>query len=336
MGDDQRNLDQKLEALHIVVADPKMRDLYEKASELSRHNATVLLVGESGTGKDCLAKFIHYTGNRKDKPFLHVNCSAIPDELFESELFGYASGTFTGAQYAGKKGILESAAGGTVFLDEIGEMQLANQVKLLQFLQTKSIIRLGGQAPIALDVRIVSATNRDLKKMVAEGTFREDLYYRIQVVTLEIPPLRERWPDVLALMDFFGDTLEQQFGPRKEFTPEALVRLKKSDWSGNVREIQNFMERLYVLDEGKTIDDQRLAELLNYNSSPKRVISSQEVAVIPGHRTLKEAMAAFERQYIQEALDATSTLEDAARLLGIHLATLNRKKQKYQLYKRKS
>jgi len=322
-----------IEKQGLVVRDSSMLDIYEKAYHLSGKTANILIHGESGTGKDCLAKFIHLSGNRAKQPFMHINCNAIPTILFESEMFGYDPGTFTGAIYAGKRGILESANHGTVFLDEIGDVSLANQVKLLQFLQNKTITRLGGSDSLALDVRIICATNKDLKTAVQQGLFREDLYYRIRVVEFVLPPLRERPDDVQGLIELFVNMFAALTGERKTFSEEAMEFIKMQYWQGNVRELLNFVEKVNVLEKDQHITLNMLKGKYNFSSDKEQNTKSLKA---PGALTLKEALANYEKQYIAGVIDQTDSLRAAAESLGINLSTLNRKKQQYGLYKQRN
>lgn len=319
-----------LEQQGIIAADPQMWALYRKASYLAKTDATILICGESGVGKDRIAKFIHSIGPRRGAPFIHINCSAVPQELFESELFGYESGTFTGGLTSGKRGLLEAAQGGTLYLDEIGEMSLLNQVKLLDFLQNKQITRLGSSERKSLNVRIISATNRDLKQSMKAGAFREDLYYRICVVTLKIPPLRERKQDIAALAQAYVSKAY----PDRELSRDAISFLQGCDWPGNLRELQNFLERVCIL----TKDEPLSRELLEryYKAAPK--LNPQKTPAEQPRQTpvltLKMAVAQFEKNYISQAILQTSTLNEAAARLGIDLDTLNRKKRQFGIYKR--
>ena len=315
----------------LIVCDPAMLEIYRNAYQLSGKPANILILGESGTGKDCLAKFIHQAGNRAKRPFLHINCSAIPSDLFESELFGYESGMFTGALYAGKKGLLESADRGTIFLDEIGELALFNQVKLLQFFQEKTITKLGGSSVKHLDIRIICATNVCLKQAIQNGAFREDLYYRIRVLEFTLPPLRERPEDLSAFIALFQKKIAQKPCEHKIFTKDALEFLQDRYWAGNIRELQNFVERLYVLENEKEIT-RSMIEGHYYFSTPKseKTIKPQQKKTL----SLKAAIANFEKEYIAEAIKKSDSLDSTAKMLGIDLSTLNRKKQQYGIYKK--
>lgn len=323
------DLSELLRKQEIIAEDPTMRQLYRRAVFLAKNNATILVTGESGVGKDRIAKFIHENSVRRNAPFIHINCSAIPQELFESELFGYDAGTFTGGLAGGKRGLLEDAQGGTVFLDEIGEMSLAGQVKILDFLQNKQIIRLGSGQRKDIDVRVISATNRDLAKRVAQGKFREDLYYRIRVVTLEIPPLRERPADVAA----FAQKLFRQYD--RMLSEDGAAFLRQCEWSGNMRELQNFVARACILLDAQTLTREELEPLYQSLPRPKPQEPKDEPVQAGETRlTLREAIAQFEKAYIEDAISNTATLSEAAAALGIDLDTLNRKKRQYGIYKR--
>jgi transcriptional regulator with PAS, ATPase and Fis domain len=322
---------QEIQRQGLIVRDPEMRDIYEKARQVADKAATVLIQGESGTGKDCLAKFIHNLSSRKKQPFTHINCNAIPDELFESELFGYDPGSFTGAMYAGKKGLLANTNHGTVFFDEIGDVTAANQVKLLQFLQQRTITRLGGSDQQELDVRVICATNRELKQAVQDGAFREDLYYRIRVVEFVLPPLRERTDDLLGFIEVFRKSASNQKGEMKIFAADAMDFLKEQYWAGNVRELQNFVEKVHILESDELITRKMLEGI--YSFSVRKMETPAKAAKSPV-LTLKDAVADFEREYIANAIDQTDSLIGAATRLGIDLSTLNRKKRQYGLYKR--
>ena len=320
---------EELLAQGIVVQDPATLRLYDTARTVARTDATVLIRGESGTGKDCLAKFIHRAGRRAGKPFLHLNCSALPDPLFESELFGYAPGAFTGAGPGGKKGLAELADGGTLFLDEIGEISPESQTKLLLFLENKTVQRVGASTARPVDIRVLCATNRDLNAMVEQKLFRKDLYYRINVVELHLAPLRSRRRDLLALTDVFCARMEKQYGRTKHFTPGAREFLARQDWAGNIRELQNLIERLYVLEPAEEITARLLEEGYAFSTLPEPVQPTVQRPV-----PLREAMAAFERAYIAQAIQETGSLAEAAERLGLDLTTLHRKKRQYHLYKR--
>jgi len=282
-----------------------MRQIYEQVSQVARTNATALLRGESGTGKELVARAIHQNSPRAAQPFIKVNCAALPESLFESELFGHERGAFTGA-HARKKGRFELAQGGTLFLDEIGELPMTTQAKLLRVLQFREFERLGGTETLRPDVRIVAATNVDIERAVASGTFREDLYYRINIFTITLPPLRDRPQDVPALAEYFMRkfTAEHQ---RKigRISTAAMDLLSRQPFPGNVRELENVIERAVVVCKGSVIQESDLPEAFRVAAAGKEKL------------TLVEAVERLERQLIEEALEAEAgSLVGAARALG--------------------
>jgi Nif-specific regulatory protein len=243
----RQELKERYDFSNLVGTSGPMRQVYEQVSQVARTNTTVLLRGESGTGKELIAHAIHYNSPRSKKPFIKVSCAALPQDLIESELFGYEKGAFTGA-LATKKGRFELAAGGTLFLDEIGELNLATQVKLLRVLQDWEFERLGGTETIQADLRLVAATNKDLEKAIAAGEFREDLYYRLNVFAIFVPSLRERKPDVLLLADYFLVKFSREHGKSiKRISTPAIDMLASYHWPGNVRELANAIERAVVV-----------------------------------------------------------------------------------------
>ncbi|TCK06314.1 sigma-54-dependent transcriptional regulator [Phorcysia thermohydrogeniphila] len=301
----------------IVYASKEMEDILKKASLFARAEAPVLILGESGVGKELIARFIHRESGRKGK-FVAVNCAAIPRDLFESELFGYEKGAFTGALKA-KKGLFEEADGGTLFLDEIGELPLELQPKLLRVLQEGKVRRVGATLEREVDVKIVAATNRDLRELVEKGEFREDLYYRLNVLTLKIPPLRERPEDILELTGFFLKKYSDKYGKKVEITPEALQKLLSYSFPGNVRELENLLHRLVIFSEGK-ITERDLEELSE----------SKPCNELDFSKPLPEKVAEFEKRLIEEALKRTNYVQTrAAKLLGIDEKSLRYKRKKY-------
>ena len=315
----------------MVAEDPRLRALCRSALQLADVDASVLLLGESGTGKDCVAKLIHRASRRAGGPFVRLNCGAIPSELFEAELFGYEGSTFTGGLYAGKKGLLEAADGGTIFLDEIGEMSPDNQVKLLRFLETKQNLRLGATDARTLDVRVVSATHRDLRAMTEGGQFRRDLFYRVCVATLTLPPLRERPKDVAALAQACLARLSAEGGGARRLTPEGLTYLQSLAWPGNVRQLQNLLERVCVLEDGQAVDAAMLRRCAGTEALPP--VPREEAP--PPRRSLRQAVSDFERDYIAQVVAETRSLAQAAAVLEVELPTLHRKKRQYGIYKRR-
>ncbi|HMK61214.1 MAG TPA: sigma-54 dependent transcriptional regulator, partial [Dissulfurispiraceae bacterium] len=252
----------------IVGTSSSIRRIYSLISKVSQSDSTVLVLGESGTGKELVARTIHYSGKRADKPFIPVNCGAIPADLLESELFGHEKGAFTGA-IASRTGRFELADGGTVFLDEIGEMSPMLQVKLLRVLQERSFERIGGSKTVNVDVRVISATNRNLEDAVKTGRFREDLYYRINVIPIEIPPLRERTEDLPLLCDFFMEKHAARFGRNAlKITDEAFKIFVGYGWPGNVRELENTLERLLVLKDDDVVTSFDLSEKMSGRKLP--------------------------------------------------------------------
>ena len=302
----------------IVGTHAAMQKLYRLVAQVARTTATVLITGESGTGKELIARAVHRQGPRCDRPFVPVNPAAIAETLIESELFGHEKGAFTGA-YQRKLGKLELAQGGTLFLDEIGTLKAELQAKLLRVLQEREIERVGGTRPVKIDVRVIAATNVDLKQAVARGAFREDLYYRLNVVPIEVPPLRERIEDLPLLVEHFVRHYGQQFGKRVQgLSPEALGALAEYRWPGNVREVQNVVERCVVLAEGPVIglNDLPLDVLL-----PDHRIRVRRAERLP----LKDATQEFERQIVLRVLERVSgNQSEAARILGIHRNSLKR------------
>ena len=309
-----------------VIRDSKSLSVYTAALRMAKVSATVLILGETGTGKDHLAKFIHQSSARKDGNFVHVNCSAIPENLFESELFGYEAGSFTGASRKGKMGLIEFASGGTLYLDEIAELPLSMQTKLLSVLQSRMLTRIGGVNTIKVDVRVIAATNRNLQKMVADQTFREDLYYRINVLELSLPPLRERRDDIAPLVHFFLKRFNETYKERKQFSSHALYRLSQYAWPGNIRELEHMVERLVIMTSEDFIGEEHVLPLLQSQDVSPFNFSSMR---------LKDILEDVEKQVIKHAIQSSSSLMEAAKNLGIELSTLTRKKQKYNIYLKK-
>ncbi|SEN28603.1 sigma-54 interaction domain-containing protein [Lihuaxuella thermophila] len=305
---------------------PAISQAIRIARRVAATDATVLISGESGVGKELFAHAIHRASSRSDQAFIAINCGAIPAALFESELFGYQGGAFTGADRKGKPGKLELAHKGTIFLDEIGELPLEMQVKLLRVLQERQFYRVGGTEPIQVDVRIIAATNRNLEERVAEGEFREDLYYRLNVVAIEIPPLRERVEDIPELVHLFAREIALQYGkPVPDFDPEVMVTLMNYSWPGNIRQLRNMIERLVILTE----DGRICREHLPPSIQVPRLHSETSIA---GQSRLsgQEKGNESEVQAIQRALKTTyGNKAAAAKLLGISRGTLYNKMRKY-------
>jgi DNA-binding NtrC family response regulator len=307
--------------MELVGKSPKMLQVFQLISQVAPSRSTILVVGESGTGKELVAKAIHQNSPRRDKPFVVVNSGSLPHELLESNLFGHVKGAFTGAVYA-KKGLFELADRGTLFFDEIGNIPMETQAKLLRVIQEREFMRLGGVETVKVDVRVVAATNVDLRRAVEEGRFREDLYYRLNVIAIQLPPLRQRKEDVPALVQHFVDKYAQENGKAVEgVTPEALQVLMDYDWPGNVRELENVIERGVVLATSPTIGKELVPEQVR--SSPG-LFHIPPVSVPPEGINLREVIAGFERRIIESTLDTTGGVQkDAARLLGLKPTTLN-------------
>ncbi|MDQ0154404.1 sigma-54 interaction domain-containing protein [Robertmurraya andreesenii] len=297
------------------------------AKKIATTDATILISGESGVGKELFAHAIHEKSLRNEKSFIPVNCGAIPSALFESELFGYEAGAYTGAAKGGKPGKLELADGGTLFLDEVGELPLDMQVKLLRALQDKEVYRIGGVTPKRLDVRIIAATNRVLEKMVAEGKFRSDLYYRLNVFSIKIPPLRERKDDIPHLVyDFLEEYAHKYDKKDYRITEGALSILSRYQWPGNIRELRNMMERLVVLNDHGEITESDVLQILDDHLEP---LQSPDLPV----PTLIEEKERLEKERIREVLYSTyGNKSIAAKKLGMSRATLYKKLRKYGIF----
>lgn len=302
---------------NLVGEDNKMREIKELIRHIAKTDATVLITGETGSGKEVVSKEIHDKSNRKDMPYIKVNCAAIPDTLIESELFGYEKGAFTGAQNKEKLGMFEIANGGTILLDEIGEMPLNLQSKLLRVLQEKEIMRLGGTKSIKIDVRVIAATNQNLKELIEKGKFREDLFYRLNVVPIKIPSLRERQNDIPILAHMFLEKFNTKYGKNKSFDNIAIRTLQNYDWPGNVRELQNVIERLLVIDDESFITYRSVENVIGSNKD--------EVKIGSDNLTLKEAVDLLEREMIEKALKKYGSTYKAAKVLGVTQPTVFRK-----------
>lgn len=314
-----------------IAASAVMKNILNKCLKISDTDVTVLILGESGTGKEVLARYIHECSTRRNAPFVTVNCGAIPNTLLESELFGYACGAFTGANRHGKKGLFELANDGTLFLDEIGELELNMQVKLLHVLETRQFTRIGSTDPINISARILTATNRNLKEMVAMGKFRSDLYYRINVVNIEIPPLRERSRDIPALAIYFLNTYNIRYKRNKKLSYEAFQRLSDYSWPGNIRELRNVMEQLVVLSSGEYVDVELFDTILEQDHIPSHSPAVKVNRLLP----MKEAVAEVEKQVLSLAQCRNLSSRQIAELMGVNQTTISRKLRRYGLGKRR-
>lgn len=316
---------------NIITADRKMQDVFKLVTKVMNNTITVLIYGESGTGKELIAKAIHYNGDRKDKPFVIVNCASIPRELLESELFGHERGSFTGAHQQ-KKGKFENANGGTIFLDEVGELEMLLQAKLLRVIQEKEFERVGGTELIKTDVRIISATNRDLKIAVEEKAFREDLYYRLNSFPIYVPPLRQRKGDVLVLAEYFINEFNKKLGKEiKGFTKRALKLIYEYDWPGNIREMENTIERCLIITENDVVDVEDL---------PSHLRTAENMASVDyaGPLFSNDTIVPFEKlkeEAIRHALKVTKgNIVEAAKRLHLGRATIYRLMEKYSIENR--
>jgi len=321
--------EQRFRSGGVIGVSQKMKDLLELAQKLAPGSeTTVLIEGETGTGKELLAEYIHFLSPRASFPFIPINCGAIPKDLFESELFGYEKGAFTGALEKGKMGKVEAADKGTLFLDEVGELPPTAQVKVLRVLDEKEYFKVGGVEKKRADVRIIAATNRDLESEVKKENFRDDLYFRLNVVKLHIPPLRERKEDILPLFRFFLDRFNEQF--KKSFvqiSPEAEERIVSHPWFGNIRELRNAVERMVLLEKGDTILSKHLS-FLTGKEGPSEETGQVKPFIPPQGVILDEV----EKEYILEALRIKrGKKSEAAKMLGISRSALLYRMEKYRI-----
>ncbi len=316
----------------VIYASPNMRDAISMAEQVAASDASVLITGESGTGKEVISRHIHKKSKRADKPYISINCAAIPDNLLESELFGYEKGAFTGA-VARRLGKFEEADGGTLLLDEISEMDSRLQAKLLRAVQEREIDRIGGGAPVKINIRILATSNRDLEEEVAKGTFRQDLYFRLNVINIQLPPLRERVQDIEPLATFFARKYEKLNGlPQKEIAADAMAKLQNHNWPGNVRELENTMHRAVILAGGSQIS----ADAILLSGKSKQLNQEAEMAK-PGvanydttNPLVGRTLESVERDLILNTLDkCLGNRTHAAGILGISIRTLRNKLKQY-------
>jgi two-component system nitrogen regulation response regulator NtrX len=304
-----------------------IRSLIEKIERVAPTPARVLITGENGTGKELVARAMHRLSARSAAPFVEVNCAAIPTELIESELFGHMKGSFTGA-IADRAGKFEQAHGGTLFLDEVGDMSLSAQAKVLRVLEDGVVTRIGGAKPSSVDVRVIAATNKNLESEIADGRFREDLYYRLNVVPLTVPPLRERREDIPLLTSHFATLLSRREGmPPRSFTPDALERLTSLDWPGNVRELRNTVERILILASGPRVGAAEVDRLVGPRAVEQTSLGSLMVC-----RTFEEFKDAAERAFLLAKLRENDwNVSETARLLDMPRSNLYKKIERYGL-----
>ncbi len=301
----------------LVTRSPLMRDVLDMAVRASQAEATILISGETGTGKEIIARIIHRSGHRTKGPFITVNCAALPETLLEAELFGYEQGAFTGARTQGRTGLFETAQGGILFLDEIAELPVSMQVKLLRTIQDKKIRRIGGTREIELDLNLVAATNKDLKQRVAEGRFRDDLFYRLNVIHIRLPPLRRRMEDIPLLVDHFLRSFNAKYELNTSIRQEIVHRFLHYQWPGNIRELENTVERLVVLDQGLDADSEFLPQSLRAPLKPYSETSLQEL------------LQSTEAEAVLRAYKCCGSTRKAALQLGISQATMSRKLKKH-------
>ncbi|MBD1587054.1 sigma-54 interaction domain-containing protein [Pseudomonas typographi] len=326
-------------AKKIVLNDAAMKSVMERATRIAGVDATVLVLGESGVGKEMWVKYMHETSPRSAKNLVCINCGAIPENLLESELFGYEGGAFTGAKAKGKIGLFELAQGGTLFLDEVGELPLQLQTKLLRALQELEITRVGGLTPIKVDVRIIAATNRDLEQRVRCGAFREDLFYRLNILPLHIPPLRHRRLDIPSLIEMFLNELTQKYQMQRYFSEDALAILVQHDWPGNIRQLRNIVERLCITSLDNAISAVQVRKELGPGAAPGITQDidgahlANQPAAVDSSGDLTMQVKRYEKQIIVAALARHPSIRQAAKALGLDQSTLVRKIQRHGIKK---
>lgn len=307
----------------VIGQSRQMEKIIGTINRIADLDANVLLLGDSGVGKTMLAKVIHQKSQRASGPFIDINCAAIPENLLESELFGYEKGSFTGANVQGKVGLMELADGGTLLLDEISEIPLALQAKLLKAIQEKTLTRVGGTKPVKVDFRLIAATNRQLEEDAETGKFRKDLYYRLNVVNIKIPPLCERREDILPLVDYYTELFNTKYGLNKAYSPEALEHLTNYSWPGNIRELANVIERVIVISGSSTIGVGDLPEEITNRGKRARGTALEDI------ESLNHAVEILECNLIQQAYDKYHTTTGVAKALKISQPTAFRKVSKY-------
>lgn len=320
-----------------IYRSPKMGKIFDSVQSYAATDATILIQGETGTGKDVLARFIHSKSNRSSSDMVSINCATISTTLFETEMFGYVKGAFTGADASGKAGLIEQANKSTLYLDEVDSLPLEQQGKLLRVLETHTIRRVGSNQSISTDFRLIVATNKDLKRLVKEGTFREDLYYRLNVVSITIPPLRDRQEDIRLLAEYYLDTYCKKYKRKKTFHSNAYEQLKSYSWPGNVRELKNFMERVvltsdyavYEITSVKNLLDQEEAHSYSEKSHQESRRKETEMTQMGKEKTLPEMLEVYEQSLILKAMESSESISEAAKKLGVSVSTISRKVSKY-------
>ncbi len=323
---EQMRFQQKDQDGDTIARSPKTKRVLDMAAQVSKVNSSVLITGESGTGKEVIADTIHRLSHRSNGPLIKVNCGAIPENLLESELFGYEPGAFTGARKQGKPGMFELAQKGTLFLDEVGDIPVNVQVKLLRALQDHEIIRVGGLKPFPVDVRIVAATNRNIKEMVNNGSFRDDLFYRLNVVSIEIPPLRERKEDIPLLVLSFLRKINKKYRFERRFSPTVIEHFMNYSWPGNIRELENVIEQMLVMTEDEEIKIGHLPATMLHRSS---LVAGD--TIVESNMSLDKAVENLEKQMLQHAMKIHGSTRKAASALKISQSALMRKIKKYRI-----
>ena len=329
----RKELQKEYSFQNLVGNSEAMHKIFELIRKVSDSPTNVLVTGESGTGKEIVAKAIHYNSPLKDRPFVSVNCGAIPENLVESELFGHKKGSFTGA-VTDKDGLFEVADGGTLFLDEIGELPLSSQVRILRAIQEKTVRRVGGTEDVKVEVRIIAATNRDLEQMVQQGTFRQDLYYRLNVINIRTPALRERRDDIPLLAEHFLQKYSDRFGKAiTKISKEAMDLLKKYDFPGNVRELENIIERTVALESGATVLPESLPQFVN-TPTGRKMVSSDGIEITDEGIDLQKVLDQLEKELLVKAIhQANGVKKRAAKLLGITFRSMRYRVEKFSLGK---
>lgn len=315
---------------NVIIENPKMVKLIELLKRVAQTDTTVLILGETGVGKDVFARKIHEYSQRLDEPFFKINCATIPENLIESELFGYEPGAFSGASTKGKPGYFEMANKGTLFLDEIGELPVAMQAKLLRVLQDQEVMRIGSTKVKKVDVRFIAATNRNLEEAIKEGSFRSDLYYRLRVAVLDLPPLRERKEEILPLIDYFLEKFNTKYKKRVTLSPGVSKLLENYKWPGNVREMENLIQSLIVTQDKEVID---VTDIPNYLLTQDENTDSLflPTAVNIGDQTLGDIVNKVEKDLLKKAMDMHGNIPTVAKVLNVDRSTIFRKLKKYSL-----
>ncbi|MBP2627779.1 MAG: hypothetical protein H6Q68_2490 [Firmicutes bacterium] len=315
-----------------VAVSSRINEIFHAAAKVSNVDITVLITGESGVGKEVLARYIHENGSRREAPFVAINCGAIPDTLLESEFFGYVGGAFTGALKHGKKGLFETADGGTIFLDEIGDLPFSLQAKLLRALDTGEITRVGANSPTLVNVRIIAATNKDLGKMVYESRFREDLYYRLDVIHFHIPPLRERPEDIRPLCMYFLNEYNRRYGQNKRLSLEVQKALESYIWPGNVRQLKHMLERMVVLSDGEQLELSSISDDGDFWRHKNLTDASVDMIMVNRFSPIPQAIEEVEKQILSHAMKFHSSSRQIAKSTGLDQTTVLRKIKKYGLH----